>query len=391
MTWETHLDLEPQCQQLSNYCAAACVQMVLSTMGLRGLDPLQAQPVFYSSTNAWNGPGAFGRPAGVAATINRYNVGERYPRVPPVMEFSEHRTPMPYQACSTVVNGLVEYGAASAVMVLGSTHWIVVYGAAGDGTPRDGSAFEIALLRMCNPDNGFFNGIPGGGTGGASAKGFIDEWITYADFLYTYFSGCNDNAQPSWGVPYADGRQFVFVTDRRARARGHLRLPRAQDIALSVPPDEALAVFAKSPFAADLENAEHEKPLCVRRADRDAEFYYLVPFALPHGVVRLVRLDSQGNFLGSASGHADWRAFADPARQIDFVRDWAGRRGNGLRPGDDHLHADETLVWQPSIESASPYNVFRRVGNGALTVYVSWNGAVVPALHDRNTGRPLML
>jgi hypothetical protein len=240
---------------------------------------------------------------------------------------------------------------------------------------------------MCNPDNGFFHGIPGGGTGGASAPGFIDEWITYADFLYTYFSGCNDNATQSWGVPYADGRQFVFVTDGRARARGDLRLPPAQGLAPSVSHGDPVAVFEKSPFAAGLENAKHEKPLHVRRADRDGEYYYLVPFVLPDGIVRLVRLDSQGNYLGSASGHADARMFADPEWQIDSVCKWAAPHGQ--RPGNDRLYADETLVWQPSVESASPYSVFRRVGNGALTVYVSWSGAVVPVLHDRNTGRPL--
>jgi len=388
MTWNVVLELEPQCQQKSNYCGAACVQMVLSTMGLRGLDPVRAQSAFYSSANVWNGPGAYGRPVGVAATINRYNTGiSSYLPVPPVVEFREHRTPAPYEACATVVNALVDHNAASVVMVLGSTHWIVVHGGAGDGTPCDGSPYEIEVLLICNPDNGFFHGIPGGGTEGATAPGFIDEWITYADFLYTYFSGCNDGAPPSWGVPYADGRQFVIVTDDRARAQGDLRLPPAQGLAPSVSAADALAAFAKSPFAADLANAKHEKPLRVRRTDRDEEYYYLVPFALPDGIVRLVRLDSQGSYLGSASGHAEVRTFADPQWQLDLVSEWAARHGKRSRY--DRLRADETLVWQPSVESASPYNVFRRVGDGAFTVYVSWGGSVMPALHDRQSGLPL--
>ena len=361
MTWTVRLDIELVSQFKSDYCGPACAQMVLSTMGLCGLNP-QVQILFKTSINFYKGPWLFGSPVGVACTINRYNSG--FPGAvpgPPSKEYRVARTPTPYEAVATVVNALHRHAAASVVMVYGSTHWVVVFGAEGQGDP-DGGSYSIDNLWVCNPGDAKF---------GSDTIG-VRQRIPYAQFLSEYFDGCNDERTPNAVTmrEFGDGCEFVIVTDSRAVPHGKLQLPVPEVPQFPVPP--AIDIAQKVLAVQGHSDGTPLTPYLVQRIDRPDEHYYLVPFVRDH-TADIVRLDMHGTYLGTALDVGDLSALP-------------GHDGRALEAGVAHNNAApaKTLVWAPSRESPSPYSPFFKSADAEFVPVAG--GLGFKKLHDRATG-----
>ena len=365
----------------NDVCAAACVQMILSSMGLRNLDPRTQDVPFDGSIRSYHGPWIKGNPVGIACTINRFNTGGSTPpnTASPRKKFTVYRTATPYEACSLIVDGLYRYSSPSAVMVIGSTHWIVVNGADGWGSPTEGRAYSLETLLMTNPDNGYYGGDPH--RRNPSQRGYRSERVTYADFLETYFTGCNDDNQTIH--IYGDGCEFVIVTDSRAKANELLLLPPAE---LPVPPtiesiNAAINTFMSSDIGRSMPGSRDGLPArVVKRGDRSHEYYCLVPLRISNDTLNVVRLDLQGRYLGNAVFEGDTRTFGDDHPQLELLDNPVRRSA-----------AADVLVWNPSAESASPYNPFFVNPDGGPGRIVSLTGDSFQELRSRVTGEALAL
>lgn len=384
--WNALATIVPVAQEYQNFCAAASIQMILEGIGLTGLGP-GAQYLFNQSINIFKSPLAIGNPLGVACTINRFNSGESgdplHPS-PPSKEYRTLRSETPYDACALIVNSIKEFGSAAAVQVLGGNHWVVLYGANGDGDPM-GGRYTVDTLLLCNPDNGFFGDSPKPGK-----LGFTLETYTYASFILTYFTGtyfptviCQE---------LCDGRKFIIVADRRAVAKGDLAMPIPELLSgtppvPAVPTADSIEKLSRKASHDWIRTAEPRRSLLVKRLDRPDDYYYLHPYALKERGVNIVRLDRSGNYLGMCSAPT-----ADPAIFDDDMR-------LGLERAAEHLNAEfggprfaqDMLVWHPSVESTSPYRPFRVIRDGESRVFVSLEGEVTRQLHSLETNAVLDL
>jgi hypothetical protein len=391
MPWNSSVGLMPVAQIDNNSCAPACVQMILSSMGMTRLVATDVQPVFTRSIqNIMASTYGIGSPIGVAYSINRFNTGGfTSPNVPPpLIEYRPLETTTPYEACATIIDGLVNHRAASAVFALRATHWIVAYGAEGEGNPADG-AFSLKTLLICNPDNGRYGGNPRAPTPRPENPDLSIEEITYASFISTYFTGCLDGQLIDARFTGKDG-VFIAVTSSRAAPAPGLLPPYPQ----YPRPYQALSIQAsvdgllKAGLDPALDGAEQGPVRRVLRGDRNT-YYYLVPFALRDKTGQVIRLDANGAYAGRAFGSEQYvRLLFDGDGAIDSTKTFAAENGLALDPSK--LQRDETLLWMPSAESASPYRPFDLVThNDDKKFYVSQGGFVSTALHDRGTGDTL--
>ena len=387
--WNAHAKIVPVAQEYHDYCGAACIQMILEGMGLKGLDP-SAQNTFDRSIDIFKGPVTIGNAVGVACTINRYNSGEsadlQNPS-PPSKEYRTLRSETPYDACALIVNSLKEFESAAAVQVLGGSHWVVVNGADGDGDPMAGD-YTIDTLSLCNPDNGLFDGLPQKPNPKPAKIGFTLETYTYASFIVTYFTGSYYEALVC--QEHCDGRKFIIVADGRARTKGKLALPKPELLpaTLPEPPASIIKMLSRKKPHDWILTADPRSPLLVKRLDRPDEYYYLVPFTLQEGGVNIVRLDASGNYLGTCfAPNADAALFDDEMPL--GIRRAAAELNLDLEEGA--VYVQDMLVWHPSAESASPYRPFRVFSDGGRPVYASLEGVVSPQLHSLGTNTVLEL
>lgn len=390
MSWNAGTAVDPVMQEMGNYCAAACAQMILASLGNRPSDPTAAQNRLFDSIVHWGGPWVIGNPTGLSMTINTFNTGGASDRLimltggagSPSLEYRTARFATPYEACATIVSALYDRGMSSAVMVLGSTHWIVVHGACGDGDLA--GPFGIRSLFLCNPDNGYYGGVPG--VTKPAEPGFLLEEITYRAFLSTYFNGSNDGHGSPSNFGYGDDRQFVIVTDSRAAPRAGLALPLPIPLAGPDAANDAIENAVRSWLGDDARVVRHRLVIhAVRRTDRRRDRYYLVPLALEDGTGEVLRFDERGRYLGRAfATAADARALIDinPIQRLIAV---AGEKGWFT----DEVNIGVEAIWDPAA-TASPYQpVFALTTRGDETYYVSLGGNVYRTLHDRLTGEVL--
>lgn len=389
MTWNAGTGIDPVMQEMGNYCAAACAEMILASLGNRQHDPTALQSTVFDAINIWGGPWMTGNPTGLAMTINTYNTGRPSDQLmaltggvgSPSAEYRTARFRTPYEACATIVSALHETGMPSAVMVLGSTHWVVVHGACGDGDLA--GPFGIGSFFLCNPDNGYYGGAPG--CGKPKEPSFLLEEITYRTFLSTYLYGSNDGHGLSAYFGYGDDAQFVIVTDSRAAPRADLALPLPIQLVSPNVPTDAVEKAIRSSFADDAHVVRDRFVVhLVRRTDRRRERYYLVPLELDDGTGEVLRFDERGRYLGRAFGTAaDARALIDIdpiARVIAVARD-EGWFAAGLEISVE-------AIWNPDA-TASPYQPLFLLTAGDRTYFVSPAGNVFRTLQHRLTGEDL--
>lgn len=371
------ISIEMVAQKKPDFCAPACAQMVLSVMGFTGEPPLSWQGSLNTMITAEPVDPNFplGKPSRVAAAITCPPTPPEPPPGVRLNRYAEIRTATADEAASAVAAALVAYNTPTAVFVLGGSHWVVIFGGDGLGAPDDPSTFGICNLWLCNPDNGFYGGIPGGyPPDPPDAPGYLQETITYTAFVYSYFTAAAE---------YPDGNRYAIVCDARAAVTGL-----GQECSPITPPrdetiEAAIDAILRTPAGAALRERPRRKPRWVKTADGAA--YYLAPFVRPDGYADVVRLDECGRYMGIAfrSPYVDLYQDEHVAALVSKTLRWSARSKSGLR-------IDDALFWHPSRESVTPYNPFYRVRSGNLSAFVSLGGRVVENLHDRLRGEPIV-
>jgi hypothetical protein len=396
MSWFSDLKVPYHQQDTSYYCGAASAQMVLDSIGAGLID----QDTLYASNHSHSAPGWYTSPDGLNYTLNALKPG------PPTFNsfFVVDVANTEPAGSAIIISTLRFYNVAPVALVYGTGHWVVVRGAKTSADPADGAgSYSIQGLYINNPDPP----TPGGlnpalapppphadpdvcGSGGD--RGVANEYVTYADWQNTYFTG---------GDAYNVGHsQWVSVCDPRRPPMGTLFMAaqtRLRDGSKIIPEHEALSFAAHALQTHEL--AKEDCPLAhavrgtrpatahlVQRLDRDDEFYYLVVAHRDGKPAAILRGDAlYGTFHGAL-------ALQNPATIIDREAALAVLRAHSrvdLGEGEGRIPLREggysvypTMVWRPCQESRSPYYPFYQVTIGRRTVYIGWDGKVHPRLTD---------
>lgn len=400
MSWMVHTGARYHTQDTGYYCGAACAMTVLAEIGV----PYSAldQDDLYNSNHSHNA-----KPTGWATDPYglRYTLVDRRP-AGFTNTFVVHKPTTEAEGTRDIVYTLHTYEVSPAALVFGCAHWITVPGVQTDVEPAPGTSYTVEGLWLHNPvyrDNEPHSASDVCGSGGVN--GSANEYVTYADWQGTYFTGCNYD-HPSGNA------QFISVCDPDVREldvpeRG--RLQRLADGHRLLSAKEAVEFSARAIDELDLGRDERVGPLLRRarplepqlvvRRDVRNSFYYLVPWGTNSGARALLRVDARfGTFSGLRLVEKPIREeFLDRERVVELL-------ATGRFPFEEHrmptrfgdaarfeklprlkifreaLCVSPTLVWEPCYESWSPNLPFHQVTIGGDTLFVRIDGTVFTQL-----------
>ena len=400
MTWFTNLATPYHQQDTDYYCGAAVAQMILDSIGSGLID----QNILYASNHAHSSSGWFTSPDGLNYTLNAY--------MPPPPRFDSFFI---VEAASSEADGSTNinrtlrfFNVTTGTLVYGCGHWVAVRGAKTDVDPagEDGS-FSIDGFYINNPwppTPSFYDSLLApppphadpDACGSGGSRGSADEYVSYAEWQSTYFTGCNVSGS---------GIQYVSVCDprrpplRRLKLVGQTRMTTglhlishndALDLANRGLADH-LRANPKCQLTPALQGTRAASAHLVQRLDRRDNFYYLIEMhrnGVPTAILRADALD--GTFHGALSlANVPRAPIISAADATAAARRAVIDRGDGqgrivLRDGAFSLYP--TLVWRPCQESRSPYYPFHQITVGADTIYVGYDGRVYASLHDLGRG-----
>jgi hypothetical protein len=379
-------------QEDTNYCGAACLQMVIEALGL-GLhdqDDLYRGAHYHGRPD--KGTNWFSPPDGLEWMLDTVKG-----RSSNVDVCSLTREPA---LTRQLVWSLFNDSAAPISLVYGHSHWVVVVGYDIDRDPTGptDTGYVIRALEIHDPWRTEIEASP--------PPPPPPRHVAYREWLRTYLK------------PVPTGRwtgHVVAVGDFGATDRTDVDEP--SPIALGfgpktlLSPDAAQAAALEGLVENGLFEREHwnallpapnqaQKPLLVQRPDVDDDFYYLVPFGQgdrPAGAV--VRVDAfSGEYLEASAfpvsgGGRPWGAMVGDWQNEDTARrqiaarkfDLPDRRGRvAVRPEGIGVHPP--FIWKPCLESLSPYYPFRLLTIGETLRYIRLDGAEFDALHDAGPG-----
>jgi hypothetical protein len=383
MPWIKNTGCKYHSQDTDYYCGAATAMMVLAEIGV-GYGSLD-QDDLYTSNNTHNTqPNWYSDPDGL-----RYTMVHRKPA-------SFSNTFVVYREASEpagsrkLVYTLEHYGVSPQVLVYGCAHWIVVCGVQTDVNPATGP-YTIQGFWVNNPV--FEDNEPhsaGDICGSGSSHGVENQWVSYATWQSTYFTGCNydsptsalqyisvcDPDEPKLAMPrqlepvrYFDGRSLV---DPRAVA-GVIK----QEIArVALQEAKPTARFARGKFGA---------PLLVRRLDDERKFYYLTPSMDGSNVLGYAQTDALYGSLesififkrGAKLFELDPKKIAQSLVGVKIVLpDEKGR----FTLVKGKFKVEPELVWRPCRQAYSPHLPFWRIVAGPFTFYRRIDGPVYARL-----------
>jgi hypothetical protein len=413
---ETELNVPYHQQDTDYYCGAASAQMVLASLGL-GLLP---QDQLYNDNHAhsilegnW-----YTAPDGLFWTLNTLSGGHPHP-IPSNPEetvdwaFLGYHEATSEDAISRKICWTIQhYTIAPIALVYGSAHWIVVRGYAADRAPVNGvdPGFSIDHFYVNNP----WPPVPsasnptqapppphsatdGCGTGGQ--RGIANELITYADWHDTYMTGV--------GGGYYAGKFIAMCDPSPPAARPGIRkaivrpfpgtsiISPASAAELAVGGLKAAGLFTKAGvWQTTLERTTTGTPELVQRLDHPDKYYYVVPIETGGKLTAASRVDAKyGTHLGSilsppllsASGPGAVHVnplFLSQQNALTAVLGARIKLGTAgiLVTRPETLVPHPTLVWEPCLESLSPYYPFRMFTAGRTQLYVRVDGKVFTKL-----------
>ena len=233
MPWIKNMGTKYHTQDTSYYCGGACAMMVLAEIGV-GYGSLD-QDDLYNSNHSHNVVAGWASdPEGV-----RFTMVDRKPAAFG-NTFVVYRQASEAGGSQKLVYTLEHYGVSPIVLVYGCAHWIVVCGVQTDVNPATGP-YTIQGFWVNNPVHEANEPHAAGdicGSGGS--HGIENQWVSYATWQSTYFTGCaydsaDGSAQfisvcdpdvPKIAVPrrvepvrYFDGRQYRRRAENRGRHR----------------------------------------------------------------------------------------------------------------------------------------------------------------------------
>jgi hypothetical protein len=119
-------------------------------------------------------------------------------------------------------------------------------------------------------------------------------------------------------------------------------------------------------------------PVLVRRLDKPASDYYLVPWADDRGIVLVIQIDAERGVMSSAA------ALRVPLSQL--VPSAEEARDVVFDQFKQRIVGEPELVWQPCRESASPLQPLYRIAVESGEAFVGVDGSVHPCLTPFDKG-----
>lgn len=391
MSWMVHTGARYHTQDTGYYCGACCAMVILAEIGVPYAD--LDQDDLYDSNHDHNAQsGWYTDPYGL-----RYTLVDRRP-ASFTNTFVVHKPTTEAEGTRDIVYTLHKYEVSPAALVFGCAHWITVPGVQTDVEPVSGSGYTVEGFWIHNSvarDNEPHSASDVCGSGGVN--GNANEFVTYADWQATYFTGCNYDHS-------AGSNQFISVCDPDVRklevperkklerpARGDKLLSGKDAIKFSKMGLDTYGLAKDKRVAKALRRARPLEPQLVLRRDQRNSYYYLVPWGTSRGEKVLTRVDAR---FGTFSG---LRLLDKPNRNEFLSREAAIKLVVGQRlrlPGKlgrlmvfhDALCVSPTLVWEPCWESWSPSLPFYQFTIGAATFYVRVDGTVFTHLTTEGRG-----
>jgi hypothetical protein len=393
-----HLDVPYHQQDTDYYCGAACVQMVLHTIG----QPLLSQDDLYNDNHnhtieasAWLSP-----PDGICWTMNNRQSSKHF-----TLDSTDTEDPISRTICWAIHH----YQCAPIALVFAGNHWSVVRGytaSAAPGTSFD-TSYTISSFDLSNP----WPPVPappgppphtdGDVCGSGGNRGVADINVAYStwqtdyltpnvfgtQWLGKYVAICDPDPPGSPMPPPLPESRKRFDGQRLLEA-GVVR----EGLLGSLKEAGLLSHPVWSKVFADVRTRE---PLLVQRLDRLDSYYWIVPTVDERGGLRAaVGIDARfGDYqqtMAVRNPDASLFGFADPEKAIEHV---LGRQFE--LPGDagrlfvrpQGLSVHSALVWRPCRESLSPFYPFRMISLGAHRLYVRvFDGAVFTTLTNDQGG-----
>lgn len=402
----------PYHQQDTNYyCGAACAQMVLDSLGLG----LLSQDTLYNDnhTHSTLESGWATAPDGLHWTLTNYSQGLPH-AIPTNPSETVNWTTLAYHmatsedAISRKICWTIEhYTIAASALVYGWAHWIVVRGYSADRAPTnvDDLGFSIDHFYVNNPwpptpsaSNSALAPPPphsaGDGCGSGGMRGVANEVIAYSDWVGTYMTGVPSGYFQGKFIAMCDPEPPPKGTGARKVIQrpfaGDSLVPAARAGELAEAGMRSAGLFEREGiWRSTLANARPVGAELVQRLDLPDAYYYIVPMDARGRMVSASRIDAKdGVYLGSIVepeelAHAGaaptaHRLFASGEEALSTAlraKLDLGREGI-LKIRPEALFVYPTLVWEPCLESLSPYYPFRMLILGALRLFVRVDGRV---------------
>lgn len=290
MTWIKNTGQKYHTQDTNYYCGACCAMKVLAEIGVpyTSLD----QDDIYNEIHSHNTQtGWASDPVGLC-----WSMVHRKPA-----SFSNtfvvFKNASEAEGSQKLVYTLLHYNVSPIVLVYHCMHWITVIGVQTDSNPSNG-AYTIEGFWVNNSvheNNEPHSASDVCGTGGS--HGIENQWISYATWQSTYFTGCDydsangsqqfisvcDPKQPTISLPsplklmqYFDGKNIADERKISAVLKKEL-------VRFSLVDNKKTIKVASGRFA---------KPLLVKRLDLDNSYYYLVPSMEQTKVIGFSQLDA---------------------------------------------------------------------------------------------------
>ncbi len=383
MPWIKNTGCKYHTQDTSYYCGAACAMMVLAEIGVSHTS-LDQDDLYDSNHNHNARSGWYSDPEGV-----KYTMVNRKP-ASFANTFVVYRSPSEAEGSQKLVHTLKTYGVSPIVLVYGCAHWIVVCGVQTDVNPATG-AYTIEGFWVNNPV--FENNEPhsaGDVCGSGGSHGVENQWVSYASWQSTYFTGCNYDS--------SDGSlQYLSVCDPevpKIKAPRQVEPVRYFDGRQLADPRRIIDVvgkelerlsLAQNKLTRRVARGKFESPFLVQRLDAEGSFYYLMPSMANSRVLGYVQMDAR---FGSLEGLFSLKRAAKPfetdlkkielqlvGRKVDLPRE-QGRIL--LRRGE--FRVEKHLVWRPCRQSFSPHLPFWRISSGPFTLYQRIDGPLFAEL-----------
>jgi hypothetical protein len=378
-----------------SYCGAAAAQMVLHTIGAGHFDQ---DDLFKTSHITGDSIPWHSAPDGLCSTIETHKPSG-FP-VTFTMWPTASIDAMSRKVCWSIFNYKLP-----AIVLLNGSHWVVVtgYEASDDPEDSDDTSYEISRFYVHNPEPAT-SGDPPPHTNididdmddHCRDRGTVDEEIEYFDWKRmnhcmagnwrnSYIVICDPDSPAETQDDAREDLGDVIdeLADIRSRANGELisranrGLTDAELLLPSLPEDDP-----------------HELPgerFLIERVDFDPhEYYYIVPVWDPAGGISLlvnVSAHEKGRANGSVAASGPTSRFARALSREAIISTFAGKKivvsGTTVEPKEEELH--RYLVWQPCLESLSPYLPFYRfdIGgeDGETKLYVRIDGEPFLELH----------
>lgn len=390
-------------QDTDVYCGAACAQMVLDSIGAGIVDQDDIYTDERNHTNelsAWYNP-----PDGLQWVLNN--------RRPSGFGgwFALYALDTEDALSRKLVWTLHHYQVAPIAMVYKGDHWLVVRGYEASAAPTSSVdvSYTITAFEVNNPwppVPSFYgtaaapppphSGSDQCGVGGT--RGVANEHIAYAAWQSFYATGNKygalwhgKNVAVCDPDPPPDRPGKVAPPGERLRGDKLMRPSKAVECAVAG--IRLYGLDKKRNWRETFKGTKPGRPMLVHRLDQLDSYYYIVPMERHEDIAAAVLVDARfGNYCES---------IAVPPRGQSLLTAMAPKTVEGLVAGKQ-FRLDETrealrvrneafciyptLVWQPCLESLSPFLPFHMITVGDRKLYIRVDGQIFTTLHINMAG-----